>query len=78
MKMNAPATVGFNEPTPEGAAYRARQAHVHADIEGLARDPGAEKLMDDLRSAGVPISERMARLGEYLREKERAQSHAAE
>ena len=29
---------------PADAAWRARQAHVDADIEGLSRDAGADKL----------------------------------
>ncbi len=58
--------VSFNDPTPEGAAYRGEQAMIDADIEGLADDPGAAKLMDELREAGVPVEERMERLFSYL------------
>lgn len=67
-------TVRFSDPTPEGAAYRGEQAMIDADIEGLADDPGARALMDELRAAGMPIEERMQRFGDYLRalEAERA------
>lgn len=76
--MNAPATVAFNDPTPEGAAHRGRQADIDADIESLARDPEADMLMDQLRAEGVPIEQRMARLAEHFRLKERALVSAAE
>ena len=72
------AKPAVNDPTPEAAAHRVQQAHVDADIEDLARDPQASAMMDGLRAAGVPISERMARLAEFLREKERRAPHAAE
>lgn len=70
MSTRKPASVSFNDPTPEGAAYRREQAKIDADIEGLADDPGASKLMDDLRAAGVPIEERMECLFSYLHDLE--------
>ncbi len=63
-------TVRFTEASPQGAAFRRAQAHIDADIEGLANDHGASALMDELRADGVPIKERMQRLGAYLRQLE--------
>lgn len=72
------ARPSFNDPTPEAAAHRGQQAHVDADIEGLARDPQAEAMTGEMRAAGVPVAERMARLAAHLREKERLAPRAAE
>lgn len=63
-------TVRFNDRSPEGAAYRREQAEIDADIEGLADDAAAARLMDQLRHAGVPIEERLQRLGAYLQSRE--------
>lgn len=63
-------TVGFNDPTPQGAAHRGEQAEIDADIEGLADDPGARALMDKLRADGAPIEERLEKLTIYLKDLE--------
>ena len=74
------ATMSFHDPTPEGAAHRREQGEIDADIEGLADDPRATQLMDELRGAGVPIEERIERLAAYFHdvEAERAVAPAAE
>lgn len=61
------STVCFNDPSSDRAAYRREQAEIDADIEGLAYDVTAARLMDQLRDAGLPIEERLLRLGTYLR-----------
>lgn len=46
----------------EDADWRSQQAQVDADIEGLARDPEADRLMAEMDAAGVPIEEQIERL----------------
>ena len=41
----------------EDAAWRERQADVDADIEGLSRDPEADRLMAEMDASGVPIDD---------------------
>ena len=77
MSTKTPPLVSFNDPTPEGAAFRGEQAMIDADIEGLARDERVERFMDELRAAGVPIEERMRRLGAFLRNLEQEPEFAA-
>ena len=60
----------FNDATPEGAAYRAEQAAIDADIEGLARDEGAERLIAEMDKLGLSPEERIERLSRYFREEE--------
>jgi len=52
---------------PVDAAWRAQQADVDADIEGLARDAGIDRLFDEMEASGVAPRERMKRLKAYLR-----------
>lgn len=49
------------------AKRRYDQAMIDADIEGLARDPEAEALVEQWMEEGVPIDERMERLKQFLR-----------
>jgi hypothetical protein len=51
---------------PEDAAWRKQQAHVDADIEGLARDPQVEQMVAEWKAAGVPVAERIQRLVRYF------------
>ncbi len=44
------------------AAWRAQQAHVDADIEGLARDPDNDRLVAELRAKGIAPRERIKML----------------
>ncbi len=69
--------VKFNDPTPEGAAFRREQAMIDADIEGLARDARVDQFMNEMRTAGVPIEERMQRLGVFLRNLEQDREFTA-
>jgi hypothetical protein len=52
---------------PADAAWRARQAEVDADIEGLARDAGIDRFFDEMEASGVAPRERIKRLKAYLR-----------
>jgi hypothetical protein len=52
---------------PADAAWRARQAQVDADIEGLARDPEADRLIAEMDASGVPHRQQIKRLKAYFR-----------
>jgi hypothetical protein len=52
---------------PADAAWRARQAQVDADIEGLSRDPGADRLAAEMAAEGVAPRQRIERLKAYFR-----------
>ena len=44
---------------PADTAWRARQAQVDADIEGLSRDPQADRLAAEMAAAGVAPRQRI-------------------
>ena len=50
----------------EDAVWRSQQAQVDADIEGLARDPEADRLMAKMDAAGVSIEDQIERLKAYF------------
>ena len=52
---------------PADAAWRARQAQVDADIEGLSRDPVADQLVAEMTASGVPPRQQIERLKAYFR-----------
>jgi hypothetical protein len=52
---------------PADAAWRAGQAQVDADIEGLSRDPGADRLVAEMAAEGVAPRQRIERLKAYFR-----------
>ncbi len=52
---------------PADAAWRAQQAQVDADIEGLSRDPGADRLVAEMAAAGIAPRQRIERLKAYFR-----------
>lgn len=52
---------------PADAAWRAQQAHVDADIEGLARDPALDRLVAEMRARGLGPSERIKALVNHNR-----------
>lgn len=54
-------------PDKASMDWRSAQAQADADIEGLARDPGAEALIADMERAGVPLDQQRARLIAYFR-----------
>lgn len=51
---------------PEDAAWRAEQAHVDADIEGLPRDAELSRFIAGMKAAGVPVGERIKRLKAHV------------
>ncbi len=52
---------------PADAAWRAGQAQVDADIEGLSRDPEADRLVAEMAAEGVAPRQRIDRLKAYFR-----------
>ena len=48
------------------AAWRAQQAQVDADIEGLARDPAVDRMIAEMDAAGVDIKQQIKRLKAYF------------
>lgn len=71
----APSFYGEDEASAE---WRSQQAHVDADIEGLARDPIAEKLVEGWRKAGLSSAEQRKRLFAHFSNKDAAATLAAE
>ena len=51
---------------PDDARWRAQQAQVDADIEGLARDLEADRMIAEMRKNGVALDEQLARLKAYF------------
>jgi hypothetical protein len=60
---------------PADAAWRARQAHVDADIEGLSRDNRADQLVADMEASGIAPRQQIEQLKSYFRNR---QSHKTE
>jgi hypothetical protein len=52
---------------PADAAWRARQAQVDADIEGLSHDAGVDRFIAEMEASGVEPRQRIKRLKAYLR-----------
>jgi hypothetical protein len=52
---------------PADAAWRAQQAQVDADIEGLARDAEADRLVAEMDAMGVEPREQIKRLIRYFK-----------
>ena len=52
---------------PTDAAWRAQQARVDADIEGLNRDAGIDRFVDEMKASGVAPRQRIERLKAYVR-----------
>jgi hypothetical protein len=69
--MTKPATTkridGLHSQNPTDAAWRARQAQVDADIEGLHRDAGIDQFVANMKAEGVAPRERIKRLKAYVR-----------
>ena len=55
---------------PADAAWRARQAQIDADIEGLHRDDDADRLIAEMDASGVPPRKQIARLKTYFRRRQ--------
>lgn len=62
---------------PEDAAWRAQQAHVDADIEGMSRDAELSGFVGSMKSAGVPVAERIKRLKAHVVARQRSRKPAA-
>jgi hypothetical protein len=52
---------------PADAAWRAGQAQVDADIEGLSCDAGVDRLFDEMEASDIAPRERIKRLKAYFR-----------
>lgn len=48
------------------AVWRAQQAHVDADIEGLSRDREADRLVAEMDAAGIEPERQIERLKAYF------------
>jgi hypothetical protein len=57
----------LHSKNPADAAWRAQQAQVDADIEGLPRDPEIDQFVSDMTASGVPVREQIERLKTYIR-----------
>ena len=55
---------------PADAAWRARQAQVDADIEGLSRDVGIDRFVDEMKALGIAPRQRIERLKAYVRSRQ--------
>ena len=52
---------------PAAAAWRAKQADVDADIEGLSRDREADRMIAEMDAQGVDPRQQIERLKRYFR-----------
>lgn len=52
---------------PADAAWRAQQCEVDSDIEGLARDPEADRLVAEMDAMGLDTREQIKRLKRYFK-----------
>jgi hypothetical protein len=57
----------LHSQNPIDAAWRAQQAQVDSDIEGLSRDPEADRMTAEMDARGVDIREQIKRLKTYFR-----------
>ena len=64
--MNTTPKYSYNDPTPEAAAERGRQADIDCDIEGMANDPKISALADEWRAEGVSKDEFLRRLKQVV------------
>lgn len=55
---------------PADAAWRAQQAQVDADIEGLSRDTDAARLVAEMDASGVEPRKQIERLKTYFRRRQ--------
>jgi len=59
----------LHSKNPADAAWRAQQAQVDADIEGLARDPELDRQVAALRAQGLGPRERIREIVNQARAK---------
>jgi hypothetical protein len=57
----------LHSQNPADAAWRARQAQVDADIEGLRHDAGIDRFVDDMKASGIAPRQRIEKLKAYVR-----------
>jgi hypothetical protein len=62
---------------PADAAWRGRQAHVDADIEGLSRDAGADRLVADMEALGITPRQQIDELKAYFRARQKHEAGGA-
>ena len=67
MKRAAKPASRLHSKNPADAAWRARQAHVDADIEGLPRNRALDRLMAEMRARGLSPRERIKALVNHNR-----------
>ena len=76
--MTKPATTEridrLHSQNPTDAAWRARQARVDADIEGLHRDDEIDRFTSDMKASGLAPRERIKRLKAYVRARQNPKS----
>jgi hypothetical protein len=59
---------------PEAATWRAQQAQVDADIEGLSRDPEADRMVADMDAQGISPRDQIAQLKAYFKARQEQKS----
>jgi hypothetical protein len=57
----------LHSQNPTDAAWRAHQAQVDADIEGLHRDAEIDRFTSNMKASGLAPRERIKRLKAYVR-----------
>ena len=62
----------LHSQNPADAAWRAQQAQVDADIEGLSRDAGIDRFVDEMKASDVPPRQRIERLKAYVRARQKS------
>jgi hypothetical protein len=72
MTSTPPRRDRLRSPDPVDAQWRSDQANVDADIEGLARDPGADRLIAAMRAERLPVTEQIERIRRYFIDRQAA------
>ena len=67
MRRSSKPASRLHSKNPADAAWRARQAHVDADIEGLPRNRSLDRLMAEMRARGLGPRERIKALVNHNR-----------
>lgn len=60
----------LHSKNPVDAAWRAEQAQIDADIEGLSRDAAADQLIAEMDAAGLDPRQQIKRLKAYFRRRQ--------
>lgn len=67
MRRSSKPASRLHSKNPADAAWRERQAHVDADIEGMPRDPALDRLVAEMRAKGFTPRERIKALVNHNR-----------